>query len=140
MNDCKSVRLLGASAERANVRSHPDCVSRRPSRLNNDICSLTHTEGDDLGLVGDDRHKIIGNDFERVVVDTEPLQAFCASIYQSEFVKLPCLKEKLRSTRYWRAVEHSPSAVVITMLCEHQSTLEFTVVLLAIDQVVVTIR
>jgi len=48
-----------------------ECIARVAGSLDENICSLTNTESDDIGLVGLNRNEIVGNDSELVTVQAD---------------------------------------------------------------------
>lgn len=79
---------IGGTARRRSEGTHPHRICGLSGRLNQNVRSLTHGEGNNIGLVRYDRHEIVGEDSECVAVDRELLNRRGGCIDQTEAVRL----------------------------------------------------
>ena len=67
---------------------HPDRGVCRAVSRHEDVNSLANAKGDNIGLVGFDRHEVVRDDRHGVLVNGEMLQAFCTCVDETKAMGL----------------------------------------------------
>ena len=95
------------------MSAYPVSIASVTCSSDKDVSSLADSERHVVGLVGDDRHKVVGDDRHGVIVDGEPLKSFGARVDQTQPVGFASRELELGQTSVRRAGVISISNVAV---------------------------
>ena len=113
----------------ADVGSHPVSTAGIAGALDQDVHSLTNSQSDEVGTVGNHWNKVVGDDGQVVVVNGEIDNAFGARVNDSQKMSLSGLEIELGEASERRAVMRfrikRQQAAVVVHLAVDQSVVGF---------------